>query len=283
MGKRYKWGGPLDLGWLFFRFRAFRHRFGKRFRDGLYRAIRRPAAHLLWSIWSRGGPVPDRMISRRVAVDRLDDATRLHLPPAMLDRIVCSPKTGRAVAKPDRRKFFWPGDWDLWTRPLEENSRFKLMADVWNHRDDLRASASWHALVADMEQGRAYARIPQGLALDTPERIETYLRDCIALIASIRDQGFREDLSVEDINVAIDRNGRILKTNAGRKRLAAARLVGLETIPVRIAHVHAEWWRQQRDRHSGTAEARLHRALQEVAADTARQPPADAADGRANP
>jgi hypothetical protein len=106
----------------------------------------------------------------------------------------------------------------------------------------------------------------------TPAQIEAYLRDCVELVESMRDHGYREQPGDDDINVAVTRDGSMVKTSAGRKRIAAARLAGVQRIPVRVANVHMAWWRMQRTRHDGPEEERLRRALEQVAADSARTP-----------
>lgn len=263
MGKRYTWRGPLDVGWLMFRFKVARHHFARRFHRLWYAHVRGPLDRVAWIAWAHTGILPDGIVSRRAAIRHLPDETRIHVPPAMIERIA---RSSGGKGTPGKGRFFWPGDWDRHARPLEEHSRYQLMQNVWQHRDDLHASETWHRLVERMNSGRAYARIPQGVSLDSHENIEMYLRGCVELVESMRRDGFREDLETDDdeINVALDRNGRLVKTNSGRKRLAAARLAGIPTIPVRIAHVHADWWQQQESRQGESADKRLRRALAEA-------------------
>lgn len=266
MGKRYRWRGPVDLGGLAFRVRAARHRLGKRLEPVGYRWVGHPVDRVLWRLWNRSDGAPARWVSRRAVTHLLPEATRVHIPPRTLDRILKTPRRKDGVRRPSKSAFFWDGDWDRWTAPLTEHARVRFMYDVWAHRDRLRESESWRRFVEKMEAGEAYARTPQGLTLDTPENIEAFLRDAVALVESMAEHGYRDDLGDEELFVALDRDGRLIKVNVGRKRLAAAQLADVPSVPVRVAHVHADWWDEQRRRHEGTPEERLRAALEEWAA-----------------
>lgn len=262
MGKRYQWRGPVDLGGAAFRLRAARHRAGKWLEPRMYRAFGQPVDRVRWRLWA-AGRLSDAWMSRRGAILALPEATRVWIAPARLDRIIALPRKRKDAPQPRKGAFFWAGPWDEYTRPLHEHPRVRMMDDVWAHRDDVTQSASWAHYVQRMEEGRAYARTPKGLALDTPENIRAFLEDSVALVTSMQQHGYRDDLTDEELHVAVDRDGGLIKVNVGRKRLAAARLAGVARIPVRIAHVHADWWAAARQARPDTPrDACLADALQ---------------------
>ena len=79
------------------------------------------------------------------------------------------------------------------------------------------------------------------MLLQSSEQIEAFLRQQVALLDSVAKQGIRLDLAVDEINVAVGRDGTLYKVNAGRKRTMAAKLLGVGVIPVRVTQVHPIW------------------------------------------
>lgn len=46
----------------------------------------------------------------------------------------------------------------------------------------------------------------------------------------------------DTLDVAVTREGRLLKINRGLHRLAMAQYLGLSSVPVTVKAVHREWW-----------------------------------------
>jgi len=67
-----------------------------------------------------------------------------------------------------------------------------------------------------------------------------------ALYCEIRDDGFKVPNENDMVGINIDRKGRVMFNN-GRHRLAIAKVLGLESIPVRINLVHKNWDRFKKD------------------------------------
>ncbi|QIB66387.1 hypothetical protein [Kineobactrum salinum] len=132
---------------LVFTLRVCRLRLVGYVRGGWYHLVRRPLGYLAWTLWTRCGWVPDRILSRRNAIARLPDLTLLRAPPALIDRYVREEDV-------QRRLFIWSGDWDRHAAPLEENPRYRLMLDIWTHRHRLETSATMDYLLQRIREGR---------------------------------------------------------------------------------------------------------------------------------
>lgn len=141
-----------------------------------------------------------------------------------------------------RKIMLWPGDWDCRARPLSEHYRYRLMADLWQHQDDLPASQEYHNLINKLNQGKTITRINKGQLIDTPEKALLFLESQLDIFFSLKKFGFRPELAQDELSIAIARDGRFIKANAGRKRLIAAQILKLPKIPVRIAYVHHQWF-----------------------------------------
>lgn len=141
-----------------------------------------------------------------------------------------------------RKIMLWPGDWDCRARLLSEHYRFRLMADLWQHQDDLTTSQEYHNLINKLNHGEAIARINKGQLIDTPEKALLFLQSQLDIFFSLEKNGFRPELAQDGLNIAIARDGQFIKANAGRKRLMAAQILNLPKIPVRIAYVHQQWF-----------------------------------------
>ncbi|HEX2552980.1 MAG TPA: hypothetical protein VHL98_04710 [Microvirga sp.] len=97
--------------------------------------------------------------------------------------------------------------------------------------------------------------------IDTEDKLDRYCAYTEWLVGSIREHGMRmrrdarhfeggafdivrardEETEETDIRVAVDANGRFLRLNSGRHRLAVAHALGLPAIPAQIRLVHVRW------------------------------------------
>ena len=218
-----------------FRIRRLRHTVSTPVREAWYRAVRSPVDEVLWTLWDKGYLGGDRVLTRRNVISHLPEETLLDVSPAHVEHFV------PFESSKSRRRFVWPGNWEERATPIREHHRYKLMEDALHYRNDLRQSPSFRQFLHRSHGGKPRAIANKGLLLVSEEQIEAFLRDQVNLLDSIAEQGVRSDLAVDEINVAVGRNGNIYKVNAGRKRTMAAKLLGLESIPVRVTQVHPEW------------------------------------------
>jgi hypothetical protein len=236
-------------------------------RGGWYRLVRRPLGFLSWTCWCQLDWVPDSILSRRNAMVRLGDLTLLEAPPGLIANCVLDEDV-------KRKWFLWPGDWDLRAEPVEQHSRYQLMADIWAHRERLEESATLRTFNTLLEAGRPVELLNLGLRLDSSERVLAYLQQQLALFDSLAREGFIPERAPDELKVAIGRNGEIIKANGGRKRLMASRILGLERIPLRIAYMHRDWLQRHRapGAHRGDAARAALRAVRAAIVDTPATP-----------
>lgn len=218
-----------------FRMRRLRHSLSKVLREYWYRLVRSPADEVLWTLWNRGYLKSDRLLSRRNVLSHLSGAALLHVPPDHLEYFV------DFDCNRSKRRFVWEGEWEARAVPIRSHHRYRLMQDALHYREDLRQSPSFQELLRRSHTGKPRAIVNKGLLLESSDQIEAFLKQQIALLDSIAKQGIRSELAVDEINVAVGRDGTLYKVNAGRKRTMAAKLLGLNVIPVRVTHVHPLW------------------------------------------
>jgi hypothetical protein len=257
--------GPY--GRFYFFLRLVRRKLVGWVRGGWYRLVRRPLGYLAWTLWCRLDWVPDSILSRRNALARLDNLTLLEVSPALISNFVQDEDVMR-------KWFVWPGDWDRRVEPIECHSRYRLMADVWAHRDHLQDSATLGAFNSRLQEGRPVELVNASLRLDSPERVLGFLQQQLDLFNSLAREGFRPERAPDELKVAIGRNGEIIKANGGRKRLMASRILGLERIPLRIAYMHSDWLQRHRapGEHRGDAARAALRAVRAAIVDAPATP-----------
>lgn len=125
------------------------------------------------------------------------------------------------------------GEWDRNVRPISEYWKYLDMVNRFKY------NVSW-------KETHHYRRLMEGGPL---EDIEPDLTTYDKLYESIREDGFKSARELEDgkkvyygdVCVAIGRNGQILFTRSGWHRLAIAKLLDIEAIPVRVLIRHQEW------------------------------------------
>ncbi len=247
---------PDGLQRLGFAFSTGLFRLSRLVRDAWYRIVRAPLDRLRWQLWNRTGLPGDRSLTRRCVIARLPDCTAIEIPPRTLQRYISHGQHGA-----NKKRFFWNGEWDRKATPIEEQWRYRMLADIWRHRDDLSASDTYRDYCARIEDGRPRKVVNKGLLLDTPHRIVDYLEEQLRLFRSMQAEGFRPERAPDELNIAIGRDGAPIKAKSGRKRTMVAIILGLESIPVRISHVHVDWWLAQRERFPGTRGEQLRAAL----------------------
>ncbi len=163
------------------------------------------------------------------------------------------------------------GDWDRNTSPYEESLKYRsveqrfLEGRDWNEtaiHEELRrriedtGEADGCYSVADLE--RRYDRIDR-----LYESIET---DGYDPTQSYETSDSRISNSLDQVCISVGRDGELLFCGGGNHRFSIAKVLGLESIPVRVVVRHAEWQRH-RDRIAsgeGTLEKPEHPDLADV-------------------
>ncbi|MDR9424077.1 MAG: hypothetical protein RI567_02195 [Marinobacter sp.] len=225
-------------------------------RTGWYKLVRRHFEVIAWHAWNQFHWLDDKLISRRNAINRLDSLTLIEVEPGTITSYVQAQDV-------DRKHFFWHGDWDLRSLKMMDHQRYQLMNDLWEHRTTLQQSRTYRQMLGNIRQGIYHNHFNRGITVDSPESALKLLKSQCQIYDSLISKGYRADLATDEIKVAVDRYGNLIKANGGRKRLSAAIICGLPSIPVRIAYVHEQWLKK----HHGAGKKKqqaLRKALQAI-------------------
>ena len=236
-----------------FQLTAFKKSASKSFRETWYRLVRRKFESITWKLWAKGILIGDRFISRRNAINRLDDLTWVEVDPERISTYIRPEDV-------DRKHFIWSGNWDLRTKSMTEHERFQLMYDLWVHRDALEETNAFKDMVEGIKKGIYPNHFNRNIQVNTPEKALMLLKSQLEIFDSLARFGYQPQLATDEIKVAVDRNGNLVKANGGRKRLSAAIIFGLPKLPVRIAYVHKDWIASHSTHRSNKQES-LEKAL----------------------
>jgi hypothetical protein len=192
----------------------------------------------------------------------LGEAAIIDADPRSIDRwLVSEAKLGDEVQSP-RDHFLIDGPWRALVRPLEE-SRLDDEVREFIADSNYRRARVYGKLAKRLSERGAFLR--NGVMFRTLEDIDAYCHHHVRLIESIRTNGVvrRSELgrigvlarrstpnaafleSVEtDAGVAVSPRGRLLRYRGGFHRTAAARELGLSSMPVQVKLVHLTWLRK---------------------------------------
>jgi len=208
-----------------------------------------------------------------------EDALTLHVDPRKLIRIaVHAPR--HVEKRPSSLAFIWEGDWDQRREDLRVGTRYRLISELDENRQQLERTHRFQHLMECVDQGKPWASHQLGVLLDTPDKIRDYLRIYLQFLDDMAINGFDPSRGKDPIGVAISRDGTILKINRGLHRLAMAQRLGLPSIPVRVHHVHRLWWNEVTQGETGEAalmnmQAALPQCIPEEAAGPLDETPAE--------
>ncbi len=184
-------------------------------------------------------------LRRRLVPRRYTDAdpfTVVRVDPAEIDRSVLEwtprlPQWGRVVG----------GDWDRHWEPFEERAVYRGLHQRYREGRAWVETALYEAFVDQLERyGNAWEH-------GSMRAFETRCREVDRLYESIRDQGYHTQADLADvaeprlahlrdeINVDVGRDGTLYWRSYGQHRLAIAKLLALESVPVVIHRRHRRW------------------------------------------
>jgi len=134
-----------------------------------------------------------------------------------------------------------PGAWDL-----SENEyapfRMEQIKELFEEKLPYRQTKFYRRMIDELERnGTTHA--PK---LDSRDAVDAYFIRLEKLHRSMRDYGFQarspQRLQQErEITIRIGRDGTPIKSGEGTHRLALARLLGIERVPVVVDLVHTHW------------------------------------------
>lgn len=147
------------------------------------------------------------------------------------------------------------GDWDAQERPFNECTVYKAIQQCYQ-KDRFWEETSYHTdLKEDIKAGKA----PRGL--ETVGELDAFFDQLDVLADTLKEEGYRTQRELlrenpghtfdsnndaihpvlHEIGVNIYRDGSMAKKRAGNHRMALAKVLGLEEIPVAVRVRHAEW------------------------------------------
>jgi hypothetical protein len=193
----------------------------------------------------------------------LGEAAIIDADPRSIDRwVISEAKSDNGIESP-RGYFLVDGPWAPLERTLDSSRLDGEVRELVTCGGDFRQTALFRKSLNRLRKGGSFIR--NGVAFGTPEDIENYCRHHLDLIESIRRHGVvrRADLgkigdwagrlapnaaslerSETDAGVAVGPDGKLLRYRGGFHRTAAARELGLASMPVQVKLVHLAWLRQ---------------------------------------
>ncbi len=138
-----------------------------------------------------------------------------------------------------RKRLVFGGDWDLDTQEFRSLRQWRWCADLDAHRDNYRASLWYRRATAALEKNGYFRHKAQQVRSITAID-QIFQSDFLPLLDSMRQGGYEPGLGEWPLGL-IDRHGRVLKSEKGRHRFAAALVGGLRRFPLQIAAIHRDW------------------------------------------
>lgn len=132
-----------------------------------------------------------------------------------------------------------PGLWDRFTHPYDPFREAELRGILLERRD-YKSTPRYKHMLTQLET-RGYTRFPR---CESVADIESYYERVFQLADSMRHHGYQPSVETGakgDIDVRIDRFGRMLKCGQGTHRLALARILNIPQVLVSVDLVHTQW------------------------------------------
>jgi hypothetical protein len=163
-----------------------------------------------------------------------------------------------------RDKFVGGGDWTPLLRSLDRSSTHREVAEIVEAGLDYRTTRSYAKALDRLENNDPVKR--NFVALSTPAKVEAYFRQTADMCRSVqafgilprRDYGWRLasfahpsvrlpwiEFGEAEIGLAVGKNGELYRFASGKHRTAAAKALGLTSMPAEIRLVNAHWLARQ--------------------------------------
>lgn len=172
----------------------------------------------------------------------------------------------RLVNMIHRRNLVLPTGWIMETRPFSALPASVFLSELWAAQGDYTQTARYRDIMADLDAGRIVRMESKGYTITSTSDAARYFEDYVALLRSMAAEGYVAGRAVDDMLVMVGRDRKLVKESRGRHRFAAAQVVGVPSVPVRISHIHPDALAH----YSGSVETRI-RALVKDISNTYRQ------------
>lgn len=131
------------------------------------------------------------------------------------------------------------GNWDQYCVPFVSTPVYAFLADLQACAFEYKNTHFYRVLLSDLQAGKQ--RSYKSLLLNSEQAIGQLFEGYVRVFKSMAVEGYRADKSVDPICVMVGRDGRLIKEEKGRHRLAIAQLVGVDRVPVLVRHIHPDW------------------------------------------
>jgi hypothetical protein len=126
--------------------------------------------------------------------------------------------------------------------PIEENETHRRVADACACREDLRQSAWYRELLAELTRDGVASH--KALRFHSEAEIAAFFTSYVGgLIDSMASGGYDATKAQDTGTGIIGADGSILKSDAGNHRFCIARLLGVPLVPLEILGAHEDWMR----------------------------------------
>ncbi len=137
-----------------------------------------------------------------------------------------------------------PGDWEVNVGKIEKSKKYQGVVQRYRDGREWRETVVFGHMI-DLIQNGMYPD-----SCTSPREIEERYKEIDELYETIRSDGYKPDNEISlsrgeigDVALAIGRNGELILQGDGIHRVAIARVLDLDTIPVRISMRHLQWQR----------------------------------------
>jgi len=153
------------------------------------------------------------------------------------------------------KKFICEGNWEESIKLINDHRKTKAMYELIDAKGQFKEINAYKKHVYELEKNQLNTKNePRNEVLDTMEKINEYYCENYKLFNKIKDIGFltTKELNIDSINeigVAIGRNGELYRYGNGYHRMAIAKYLKLNKIPVKIRLIHTEWYNYCKQKH----------------------------------
>ncbi|MFM2480692.1 hypothetical protein [Celerinatantimonas sp. YJH-8] len=180
-------------------------------------------------------------LSRRLMQKDFPEQLRITVDPQRIQKMGAFKRKMRQ--KMDSR-LIWDGDWDQCTGRFEDNSRYRFISDIWQHRDTPQDSRFYQHQLEQIDAGEPFVDRYNGVSLTSPRRIVGHIQLYLLYMYNMACFGFSGGQGKDEVWIALDRHNDVVKVNHGLHRTAMAQVIGLRQMEVSVRAVHRLWWQQ---------------------------------------
>lgn len=152
-------------------------------------------------------------------------------------------------------KFITEGDWDKDRRPVEEWFRYRMFKKRFRDNVQWQEIEEYQELEARIIEDGQIETLDIPTSEQSPEALLEYHQYIDELYESIKTNGYKTQTELDpgshfdtktghpalnEVQVVVDRSGELM-VKTGYHRFTIARLLGLDSIPVRTHARHTEW------------------------------------------